>query len=81
MQLVHLSSKVKIRMILKSLVPIMTNCIKIEKTKKRFFTPDQKGVKTLKRSTEAIAWRCSVKKVFLKILQNLPEYTCAGFTF
>ena len=78
---VHLSSKLKIRMTFKSLVPVMTNFIKIQKTKKHFFTPDQKRVKTLKRSIEAVAWRWSVKKAFLKILQNSPKYNCAGVTF
>ena len=29
------------------------------------------------RSAEAIALRCSVKKVFLEILQNIQENTCA----
>ena len=28
--------------------------------------------------TEAVARGCSVKKVFLKILQNSQENTCAG---
>ena len=27
--------------------------------------------------TEAVAWRCSVKKVFLEILQNSQENVCA----
>ena len=26
---------------------------------------------------EAVVWRCSVKKVFLEISQNLQEKTCA----
>ena len=31
--------------------------------------------------TEAIVWRCSVKKVFLKILQNSREIICIRVTF
>ena len=31
--------------------------------------------------SEAFARRCSVKKVFLKILQNSQENTCAGVSF
>ena len=30
---------------------------------------------------EAVVQRCSVKKVFLKILQNSQESTCASFFF
>ena len=30
-----------------------------------------------KSTTEAITWRCSLRKVFLIILQNLQENTCA----
>ena len=29
--------------------------------------------------TEALAQRCSVKKVFLEVSQNLQENTCANF--
>ena len=32
-------------------------------------------------SQEAVARRCSMKKVFLKILQNLQENTCVGVPF
>ena len=32
-------------------------------------------------STEAVAQRCSVKKVFLEISQNLQENTCARVSF
>ena len=32
-------------------------------------------------STEAVAQRCSVKKVFLKSLQNSQENTCARVSF
>ena len=31
--------------------------------------------------TEAVAQRCSVKKVFLEILQNSQENTCARASF
>ena len=31
-------------------------------------------------SLEAASQLCSVKKVFLEILQNLPENTCARFS-
>ena len=31
--------------------------------------------------TEAVAWRCSVKKVFLEILQNSQENICARASF
>ena len=31
--------------------------------------------------TEAVVWRCSVKKVFLEISQNSQENTCAGDSF
>ena len=30
---------------------------------------------------EVIAWKCSVKKVFLRITQNLLENTCVGVSF
>ena len=30
---------------------------------------------------EAVAWRCSVKKMFLKISQNSQENTCAKASF
>ena len=30
---------------------------------------------------EAVAWRCSVKKLFLDILQNSQKNTCAGVSF
>ena len=30
---------------------------------------------------EAVVQRCSVKKVFLEISQNLQENTCAGASF
>ena len=33
------------------------------------------------RNTEAVAQKCSVKKVFLKILQNSQENTCARVSF
>ena len=33
------------------------------------------------RDTEAVIQRCSVKKVFLEILQNLQENTCARVSF
>ena len=32
-------------------------------------------------SPEAVARRCSIKKVFLKISQNLKESTYAGVSF
>ena len=32
-------------------------------------------------SLEAVVRRCSVKKVFLEILQNSQENTCAGISF
>ena len=32
-------------------------------------------------ATEAVAQRCSVKKVFLEILQNSQENTCARVSF
>ena len=31
--------------------------------------------------TEAVAWRCSVKKVFLEISQNSNENVCARVSF
>ena len=31
--------------------------------------------------TEAVVWRCSAEKVFLEILQNLQENTCARVSF
>ena len=33
------------------------------------------------QQTEAVAGRCSVKKVFLEISQNSQENTCAKFSF
>ena len=35
----------------------------------------------LLRKTEAVAQRCSVKKVFLEISQNSQENTCARVSF
>ena len=35
----------------------------------------------LKKRTEAVAQRCSFKKVFLEILQNWQENTCARVSF
>ena len=40
--------------------------------------------KSLKKGhgvTEAVAWRCFVRKVFLKISQNSQENICAGDSF
>ena len=34
-----------------------------------------------KQNTEAVVWRCSLKEVLLKILQNSQENTCARFYF
>ena len=34
-----------------------------------------------KSDTEAVSWRCFVKKVFLKLSQNSPENTCARVSF
>ena len=31
--------------------------------------------------TEAVVWRCTVEKVFLEILQNSQENTCARVSF
>ena len=31
--------------------------------------------------TEAVVWRCSMKKVFLEISQNSPEKSCARASF
>ena len=31
--------------------------------------------------SEAVAWRCSAKKVFLEILQNSQENTCSRVSF
>ena len=36
---------------------------------------------TTKETTEAVAQRCSVKKVFLEISQNSRENTCARVSF
>ena len=33
------------------------------------------------KTLEAVAGRCSVKKVFFKILQNSPENTCVEVPF
>ena len=49
------------------------------KTKKHFLAPDQKKIRrsieknNLNRNTKAVAQRCSVKKVFLKISGNLQK--------
>ena len=32
-------------------------------------------------TAEAVVWRCSIKKVFLEISQNLQENTCARESF
>ena len=34
-----------------------------------------------KERTEAVAWWCSIKEVFLEILQNLQESNCARAPF
>ena len=34
-----------------------------------------------KGESEAVVWRCSIKKLFLEILQNSPENTCARALF
>ena len=39
------------------------------------------SVVNLKRSTKAVVQRCSIKKVFLEILQNPQENTCARVSF
>ena len=39
------------------------------------------SLKYTKGFSEAITQRCSVKKVFLEILQNLQENTCALVSF
>ena len=36
---------------------------------------------SLCRSTEAVVWRCSIKKVLLEISQNSLENTCARDSF
>ena len=41
----------------------------------------KKEYKGKKGETEAVIWRGSVKKVFLEILQNSPENTCARVLF
>ena len=35
----------------------------------------------MSQSIKAVAYRCSVKKVFLEISQNLQESTCARVSF
>ena len=36
---------------------------------------------TAQTSPRVVAWRCSVKKVLLKILQKSHENTCSGVAF
>ena len=36
---------------------------------------------TLFLKKEAVVWRCSVKKVYLKISQNLQENNCVRVSF
>ena len=40
-----------------------------------------KTKKEYKETTEAVTWKCSVRKVFLEISQNSQEITCARVSF
>ena len=53
-------------------------CLKIRKNLVSISSMGRK--KTVKRmqNPEAVIQRCSIKKAFLKILQNSQENTCAG---
>ena len=42
-----------------------------------FFLQKQINFEKIKEETEAVMQKCSVKKVFLEILQNSQENTCA----
>ena len=45
-------------------------------------TPTQSTENQLSnQATKAVVWRCSAKKVFLKISQNSQENTCASLFF
>ena len=51
-----------------------------------FYFPEQyggtqKAIKVNQDNAEGVIWRCSVKKVFLEILQNSRESTCARVSF
>ena len=39
------------------------------------------GITILPTVTEAVAMRCSIKKVFLKMLENSQGNTCVGVSF
>ena len=43
--------------------------------------PGKKSQLDISRATEAVAWRCSVKKVFVKVSQNSEKNTCARVSF
>ena len=61
------------------LVRIQSKCGKIRSRK----TPNTDTIHAviLRGSQEAVAQRCSVKKVFLKISQNSQENNCARVSF
>lgn len=69
-QLGYLSPKVKIDMIFESLLPIMTECIKNQQTKKHLFLSHQTHAKNIKRSIKSVAQSCSLNNVILKIYQK-----------
>ena len=51
-----------------------------------FYFPEQyggtqKAIKVNQDNAEGVIWRCSVKKVFLEILQNSQENTCVRVSF
>ena len=48
----------------------------------KFETMQWNGIiKKSKERTEAVVWRCSIKKVFLEILENSQESNCARVPF
>ena len=59
-------------------VSLQSNCFIIILTKNRLVTT---GIYFQIQLPEAVSWRCSVKKVFPKILQYWQESICVGDSF
>ena len=46
-----------------------------------YFSMKKFNLKNTFLTAEAVVWRCSIKKVYLEISQNLQENTCARESF
>ena len=52
-----------------------------ERLHHRYFSIKKFYLRNTFLTAEAVVWRCSIKKVFLEISQNLQENTCARESF